>query len=85
MEKIKNTKKLRIVLFLINVISTYLNTFDASFKKFWKTVIKGLQRNSIQFGYHIFLNVFNILKSVLFDGSFHHKKGKKSAGEIWGE
>jgi hypothetical protein len=35
------------VLFIFKVISTYLNTF-------LKTVCKGFQRNSVQFGRHVF-------------------------------
>jgi hypothetical protein len=42
----------------------YLYTFVESFKKFLKTVSKGLQRNSVHFGCHIFLTVCNILKRL---------------------
>jgi hypothetical protein len=52
--------KIKFVLFLFKEISACLNTFVESFKKFLKTVKKGLQRNTR----HIYLNVFNILKYV---------------------
>lgn len=47
------------------------------FKKFLKTVRRGLQRSSIQFGHYIFHNVLNILKLLSFGGSFHHRLEKK--------
>jgi hypothetical protein len=53
-----------------------LNTFVASFKKFLKTVSKCIQKNSVQFGCYIFLNVFSVLKTLSFEGSFHCKKEK---------
>lgn len=68
--------KQKVVLFLFKVISTYLNTFVELFKKFLKTVRKGLQMNSIQFGHHVFLNVLSILKRLSFEGSFHLRKEK---------
>jgi hypothetical protein len=73
--KIQGNKK--IVLFLFKVISAYLNTFVAPFKKFLKTVSKGLRKNSVQFGRPVFLNVLNILKPRSFEGSFHRRKEKK--------
>jgi hypothetical protein len=74
--EIKNTRKSKIVLFLFNVISAHFNTFVASFKKFLKTVSKGFQRNSVQFGRHVFHSVFNILKPLSFEGSFYCRKEK---------
>jgi hypothetical protein len=58
----KKYKGIKIGLFIFKIISDYLNTFVVSFKKFLKIVSKGLERNSVQFGHHVFLNVFNILK-----------------------
>jgi hypothetical protein len=63
-------------------ISAYLNTFVAPVKKFLKTLSRDLQRNSIQFGPYDFLNVFNILKPLSFEGSFHFGKEKKIC---WGK
>jgi hypothetical protein len=61
------------VLFLFKVISAYLNAFVASFKKCLETVSKGLQRNSVQFGRQVFLNVFNMLKPPSFEGGFQRR------------
>jgi hypothetical protein len=49
-KKNKNYKETKIVLLLFKAISAYLNTVVESLKKFLKTVGKGLQRNSVQFG-----------------------------------
>jgi hypothetical protein len=76
-KEIKNTRKSKIVLFLFKLISTYMNTFVASLKKFFKTVSRGFHRNSFQFRHPIFLNVTNILKPLSFEGSFHHRREKK--------
>jgi hypothetical protein len=57
----------------------------ATFKRFLKTVSKALQRNSVQYSHHVFLNVLNILKPLSFEGSFHCRKEKKSAGARSGE
>jgi hypothetical protein len=46
----------------------------AAFKKILKTVHEDLQKNSIQLGRHVFLNVFNILKPTSL------RTEKKSAG-----
>jgi hypothetical protein len=63
------------------IYGTYLNTFIELFKKFFKRVSKGLQRNGVPFGRHVFLNVFNILKLLSFEGSFHLRKEKNAAKE----
>jgi hypothetical protein len=64
------------------MISVHLNTFVESFKKFLKKVSKGLHRNSIQFGRHVFLNVFTILKPLSFEGSFHRTKAKNAVKKL---
>jgi hypothetical protein len=54
-----------------------LNKFVAAFKNVLKRVSEGLRRNGVQFGRHVFRNVFNILKPLPFESSFHPKKEKK--------
>jgi hypothetical protein len=76
----KKYKEIKHCLFLFKVISAYWNTFVAPFIKFFKTVSKGFQSNSVQPGRHVFLNVFNILKPLSFEGSFYRRKEKKLAG-----
>jgi hypothetical protein len=63
----------------------YLKTFVESFKKFLKTVNKGLQRNRVQLGSHVCLHVFSILKPLSFERSFHLGKKKNLAGARSGE
>jgi hypothetical protein len=58
----KNKGKLKTASFTFKVICTYWNAFVAL--KELKTVSKGLQRNSVQFGPHIFLNDISIPKSL---------------------
>jgi hypothetical protein len=41
-----------------------LNTFVESFKRILKIALKGLQRNSFQFGCHIFLHIFCIVEPI---------------------
>jgi hypothetical protein len=80
----KNSSESKTVLFLFNVISAYLNAFLESFKKFLKTVSEGLQKNSVQFGRHDFLNAFSILRLLSVEGNFHLRKEKKNAiKKIW--
>jgi hypothetical protein len=57
----------------LTVISAYLNTFVESFKTPLKTASKGLQKNSVQLGRHVFLDAFNILKPLSFEDIFHYK------------
>jgi hypothetical protein len=78
----KNYKAIKIVQFLFKAISVNLNTFVESFKKFLKTVSKGLQRNSDQFALHTFLHVFSVLKPLSFEGSFTLGK-RKCNQENW--
>jgi hypothetical protein len=84
-ERNKKYKEIKNYFVSIQINLRLLEYIVASFKKFLKIVSKGLQRNSVQFGRHIFLNVFNILKLLSFDGSFHLRKEKKSAGARSGE
>jgi hypothetical protein len=65
----KNARKSKIGLFLLKVICISSITFLASFKNIFEN-IKGLKRNSVQFCFYAFLNVFNILKPVYFEGIF---------------
>jgi hypothetical protein len=60
----KNIRISKMVVFLLKVISAFLNTFIELFKTFLKTATKSLQRNSAQFGHCVSLNVFNILKPL---------------------
>jgi hypothetical protein len=78
----KITRKSEIVLFLFRGISTHFNTFVESFKKFLKTARKGFQRNRVQFGHHVFLNVFGSPKLLSFECSFHLRKEKNATKKI---
>jgi hypothetical protein len=73
-KRYKNTRKSKMVLFLFKVISTHLNTCVESFRKFLKTVGKGLHRNSVQLDRYDSPNVVSILKPLSFEGSFHLTK-----------
>jgi hypothetical protein len=76
-EKNKKYKVIKNCLIYIQTkISAYLNTCIQSFKKVLKTVGKGLQRNSVQFSHHVFLNVFSILKPLSFEGNAYLRKRK---------
>jgi hypothetical protein len=61
-----------------------LNIFVALFKKYFKTA-KTSKWTAFSWAVAFFLNVFNILKPLSFEGSFHLKKRKKSAGAKSGE
>jgi hypothetical protein len=55
---------------------TLNRTCIESFKKFFFENSKGLQRNSIQLDRHVFLDAFNIVKPLSFEGSFYIRKEK---------
>jgi hypothetical protein len=46
-----------------------------------KTVGKGLQKNNLRFGRHASLHVFNILKPLPFEDSFHLRREKNTIFE----
>jgi hypothetical protein len=53
-----------------------------SFKTFLKTARKGLERNCVQFGRHVFLNILSILKPLSFEDRFHLWKEKMQSRKL---
>jgi hypothetical protein len=80
-KKKQKHKEVKSVFFLFKLISANLNTPFESFKNIPKTVNKGLLQKSFQFGHHIFLPIFNILKRLFFKGSFHLMEEKNAIKE----
>jgi hypothetical protein len=50
--------------------------------KVFKVTGIGRQKYSIQFGRDVFLNVFSILKFLLFEDSFHNMKEKMQSRKL---